>query len=389
MRHPTWTLGLFLATLALGTDEYVIAGVLPQISTDLGVPVGATGQLVTAFALAFALGAPVLGVLFDPLPRRRVLFGGLAVFVLANALAAVAPGYGTLMALRILAGLAAAVVSSTAFAAAAQGAPEGQAGRYLSMVTAGLTTALFTGVPAGAWAGGHWGWRATFVLVAIVGAAAGCLLALTMPRLPGSPRLGLAARLSPLRRPAVVRLVLAVFLCGAGGLMFYTYLAPLLLRAGADESAIPWVLLEVGLIGVPSAFFGGWLADRLGGRSARLAVVGGHAVVLAGIAVLVGIASPLPALLVGIGLWSVFAWALNPPLQASTMEAAPDAPMTAVSLNISGLYLGTAAAAALGGVLADGPGVAWIPATAAALLCLAALSASFRLGHGSRVHISC
>lgn len=375
MKLPVWTFGLFLAALALGTDEYVIAGVMPALAADLHVTTGQTGQLMTLFALAFALGAPVLAVFFDPAPRRRTLMGGLLVFAAANALAAIAPGFGTLACLRVLAGLAAAAVSSTAFAAAAEGAPEGQTGRCLSMVTAGLTAALFTGVPAGTWIGGQWGWRATFTVVTLVALLALALIAASMPELPGAPRQSLRHRLAPLRRPAVARLVIAVFFCGAGGLMFYTYLAPFLAGAGMPDQFLPLVLLLVGLIGVPSAFFGGWLVDRLGGRGGRLIVIGGHAVTLATLAGMAQTSATWPLFVAVIGIWSVFAWALNPPLQTSTVQAAPEAPMAAVSLNISGLYLGTAAAAAIGGALSDGPGTSWIPIAAAAMLALAWLAA--------------
>lgn len=376
--RPLWLIALFGATLALGTDEFVIAGLLPEIATDLAVSTGAAGQLVTVFALSFALGAPVLGVLFDPLPRRRVLVTGLAVFAAVNLAVTLTASFEILLGLRILAGLAAAVVSTTALAAAGQGAPEGAQGRYLAIVTAGLTVALFTGVPLGAWLGGLYGWRSTFVLITVVAVLAAAVLAARMPRLPGSDGGRLGQRLRPLRNTQVLRLVLAAFLSGSGGLMFYSYLAPVLVRVDGGTGPLPFVLLLVGVIGVPSAFLGGWLADRYGGRSARLLVTGGHALALLIAAALVLVHAPLPIFAVGIGVWALFAWALNPPLQASTIEASPDSPMGAVALNISGLYLGTAVAGALGGLLVDGPGVVWVPVVGATLLGLAVASAWFR-----------
>lgn len=378
-RHlPGWLAGLFIATLALGTDEFVIAGLLPELAADLQISTGAAGQLITVFAVTFAVSAPVLAAALDPLPRRQVILAGLTVFIIANATAAIAPTYLVLLALRALAGLAAAVVSATAFAIAAQGAPPGRQGRALAVVTAGLTVALFTGVPVGAWIGALFGWRSTFVLIAIVALGALCVLAATTPRLQGTATMGLSERLSPLRSLRVLRLVLAVFLSGVGGLMFYSYLAALLQQHQGDTAALPWVLLLVGAIGVPSALLGGGLADRYGGRRSRLIVIGGHAGALALVGALLSFGAPLPALLLGIALWSVFAWALNPPLQTSTIEAAPGAAMTAISLNISGLYLGTAVAAAIGGVIVDGPGVLWIPGAATLALALAWVSASFR-----------
>ncbi|MDR3082809.1 MAG: MFS transporter [Streptomyces sp.] len=377
-RLPGWLVGLFVATLALGTDEFVIAGLLPELATDLQISAGTTGQLISVFALTFAIGAPVMAVVLDPYPRRRVILTALAVFMAANIAAAIAPTFSALFVLRAVAGLAAAVVSSTAFAVAAQGAPPARQGRYLSVVTAGLTVALFTGVPVGAWVGALFGWRSTFIVIAIVALGALIALALGLPHLEGAPAAGLGERLSPLRDARVLRLVLAVFLSGAGGLMFYSYLAALLDQYQGHAEDLPLVLLLVGLIGVPSAFLGGRLADRHGGRRSRLIVVGGHAIALAIAGALLTLDAPFPLLLLGIAAWSAFAWALNPPLQASTIEAAPEAPMTAISLNISGLYLGTAAAAGIGGMIVDGPGALWIPFAAAIALTLAWASASFR-----------
>ncbi len=387
LRIPSWLGGLFAATLALGTDEFVIAGLLPELATDLQISTGMAGQLITVFALTFALGAPVMGVVLDAYPRRRVILTALALFAVANLAAAIAPTFGVLVVLRASAGLAAAVISSTAFAVAAQAAPPDRQGSYLSVVTAGLTVALFTGVPLGAWAGALFGWRSTFVLIAIVALGAMIVLAARLPQLEGAPATSLAERLSPLRIVSVLRLVLAVFLSGVGGLMFYSYLSALLEQHQGDTAALPWVLLLVGVIGVPSAFLGGRLVDCYGGRRSRRIVVGGHAVALATVGTLLALSAPFPFLLLGIAVWAVFAWALNPPLQASTIEAAPEAPMTAISLNISGLYLGTAVAGGAGGIIVDGPGVLWIPFAAAIALALAWVSASFRTPQPTRVSV--
>lgn len=367
-RRTLWLAALFIATLALGTDEFVIAGVLNTVANDLSVTPGIAGQLVTAYALAFALGAPVLAVWLDRYPRHLVIGGGLTVFVLANLGCSLAPDLAALLVLRLVAGLSAAAVSTSAFAAAAEGSPEGKQGTYLSIVTAGLTVALFTGVPVGTWVASTWGWRSTFLLIAAIAALAAVIAVATMPRLPGSVPMSLGARVAPLRRPAVLRMVSAIFLCGTGGLMFYTFLGPITVHTLGTDAQLPGLLLTVGLVGVVAALLGGRLTDSHGPRRARLAVLGGHALALAIMTTLVVVAAPLWMFGTGIAVWSVFAWALNPPMQASTIAAAPQAAMTAVSLNISGLYLGTAAAGALGGLVLDHLGTPAIPIVGAIAL---------------------
>ncbi|MGO2860159.1 MAG: MFS transporter [Brevibacterium sp.] len=375
-RSSLWIVALFTAALSLGTDEFVIAGVLNRVADDLHISPGAAGQLVTAYALAFALGAPTLSVWLDRHRRRTVLITGLLIFTAANLLCAIAPGYLALLALRVLAGLSAAAVSTTAFTAAAEGAPEGRQGVHLSMVTAGLTVALFTGVPVGTWLAALLSWRSTFVMIAAVALLAAAAIAVSMPNLPGGSPQTLSERLAPLRNPGVLRMVAAIFLCGTGGLMFYTYLGPLARYAFGHAEGLPMLLLIIGIVGVASALFGGFLTDRLGPRAARLGILAGHAAALAAIGAAVLLGSPFWVIALGTGVWSVFAWALNPPMHASTIAAAPDAAMTAVSLNISGLYAGTAAAAALGGVVLESVGEPAIPFTASAALLFACLLAA-------------
>lgn len=215
----------------------------------------------------------------------------------------------------------------------------------------------------------------TFWLLAVVGALVAATVARSAPNAPGSPPAPLAERLAPLRALPVARLVATTFLCGSGGLMFYSYLGPLT-AALADGSyrLLSLILLLVGLTGVGAVFLGGRITDAWGPRRARLLVIGGHAVALLGLAALAfsGIRN-VAAFAVLVAVWSVFAWALNPPMQASMLAAAPAAAATAMALNITGLYLGTGVAAALGGLILTTTSIAYLPLAAGALL-LAAMA---------------
>ncbi|GAA2061017.1 MFS transporter [Streptomyces albiaxialis] len=377
---PGWLYVLFLVLLAAGTDEFVIAGVLPEIGRDLGVSAGAAGQLVTAFAVVYGLGAPLLSLVTDRLPRRTVMVGGLLLFTVANALAALAPGYGVLVAARVLSAVGAAVVTSAAFAVAAEGAPEGRQGRYLSVVVAGITVALFTGVPVGAWLAGAYGWRSTFWLIAAVGAVAAGAVRLTAPDLPGGATAPLRERLAPLRSVPVVRLLGVTFVGAGGGLMFYSYLAPYVadVSGRTSDEAGPLVvgaLFLVGVTGVAGALLGGRAVDAWGPHRTLRRSVGGHVLAMAAATVLAfladggGWAALVPLALV-IAAWSVVGWSFNPPAQGVLMSIAPHAATTALALNISAMYLGTGVGGALGGlILKAGDGdVAWVPAAATVLL---------------------
>ncbi|MFI8853802.1 MFS transporter [Streptomyces sp. NPDC053499] len=377
-RLPGWLHVLFLTLLATATDEFIIAGLLPQVADDLGVGVPAAGQLVTVFAVVYALGAPTLAVLCERFPRRTVTVAGLALFVVANVAAALAPGYWWLMAARMLAALCAAVVTAAAFATAAAGAPENAQGRYLGVVTAGMTAALFTGVPVGSWLGGAFGWRATFWLIAAVAAVAALGVLATAPAVPGGEPAPLRRRLAPLRQAAVLRVVAVTFLAASGGLMFYTYLGAYTAEvASGSGGLLPFLLFLVGVAGLAGALLAGRVTDARGPRRALCLVLGGHALMLAAAATqaLSGVHSTVLLSLV-VGCWAVFAWGLNPPVQGSVLAVAgPEAGMTAPALNICGLYLGTGVAGALGGAVVGAAGVRYVPLAAAALmLCSFALA---------------
>lgn len=370
---PGWLYVLFLALLATATDEFVIAGVLPSVADDLQVSVAAAGQLVTVFAVVYAVGAPTLAVMCERFPRRTVMAAALAVFVLANAAAAVAPGYWWLMAARVVAALGAAVVASAAFATAAAGAPPSEQGRYLAVVTAGMTVALLTGVPVGSWLTGAMGWRAAFWLIAAVGTLALVGLLMTAPIVPGGEPAALRERLQPLRDTGVLRLVAVTFLAASGGLMFYTYLSAYTAQVASGSSGLlSSLLFLVGVAGLAGALLAGRITDVWGpARSLRL-VIGGHALALGLAAVLVftEVDSRL-ALAVVIGSWALCAWGLTPPVQGSILAAAgPPSGMTALALNISGLYLGTGVAGAVGGTVISMAGVRYVPVAATVLMML-------------------
>lgn len=374
---PAWLALLFVAMLALGTDEFVISGILPAVATDLGVTVGQAGYLVTAFALAFCLGAPAIAVVTDQIDKKRVLIWAMAIFAFANALMVVVDDFWLAMVLRIAAGLAAAAASPTAMAIAGGAAPDGQQGRYLAITTSGLTVALFTGVPAGALIGDLYSWRATFALIALIGALAAITVGASAPSIAGGDRVGLATRLAPVRNRYIMALVAAMFLCGTGGLMFYNYLGALLdTKLDGTPDQVTAALFIVGIVGVAAVFFGGALTDKTSPRTARAIIVGRHAFALLALAILLTVTTTVTLILfVLIGFWSIFAWALSPAIQAGIMAIDPERAMLALALGISGLYGGSAVGAAIGGFLIDNHAASTVLYFGAAVVALAWLLA--------------
>ncbi len=369
---------LALGTFAIGTEGYVIAGVLPHIADNLGVSLGSAGLLVTAFALVYALGSPVLSSLSARWPRRKVLLAALAIFTLANGLAALAPTFGLLIGARIVAALGAALYTPLASAAAVALARPERRGQALSIITGGLTVAIVLGVPIGTFVGQAFGWRMTFVLVAALSSIALLGAAMMLPEIPAGPTLTLRARLAPLTRPAVLFALALSTLWITGAFTVYTYLAPLLEQIGhMGEAGIRVMLLVFGLSSMVGAFLGGFSADHWG---VRLSI----AASLVGVALSLFLLPVLAATAVGAGLlmvlWGIAGWSVTAPQQHRLITLAPENPAVVLALNGSAMYFGQALGAVLGGLIVNAASVWWLGPVGGALelVALAALLVAAR-----------
>jgi predicted MFS family arabinose efflux permease len=349
---------LTLGAFAIGTEGFMIAGLLPALARDLNVGIPAAGHLVTAFSLAYAIGAPVMAVLTAGLERRRLLALAMGGFTVANLLAALAPGYAGLLAARLLLALSAASFMPAASGyAAALGGPE-RRGRALSMIMNGLTLAIIAGVPLGVLVGEGFGWRATFFGVA--GLAALSLLGILarLPRQPPGPTASLGERLALAKRGDVLAVLATSVLTVAGTFTVYTYLGVFLASvAGLGPQGLALVLLGFGLSSALGTRLGGSAADRWGAR--RTVILGCGVALLAYLTLSLGAAlrPPLamPVLLPAILLWGLASWGLMTAQQARLVALAPALAPVSLSLNSSAIYLGSATGAAMGAlVIADG-----------------------------------
>ncbi|PRX01068.1 UNVERIFIED_ORG: putative MFS family arabinose efflux permease [Actinomadura viridilutea] len=348
-----WLFGLLLATFAIGTDDFIIAGILPEIASDLEVSEAVAGQLVTVFSVTYAAAAPILAVATARVPRRLLIVGGLAVFAVVNVVTVFAASYPLLMALRVAAALVAAAVSPAAFAVAGTLAPPERTGRAIGTVAAGLTVSLVVGVPVGSWLGENFGWQSAFVCVGVLTGLAVAVTATTLPRLPEMPVVGVRARLVPLRRPPVLACVLSTVVGASSGLMPFIYIAPVTDDlSGVGSSWVSAFIVVYGVAGAVGTVVGGRLTDRWGIDRALLGLLG--AVVLSTVAMTaVGLLAdghaPLWLICLLLAVWGMAGWAYNPPMNARVLRLAGEAGTEAVALNTSGLYVGIALAGIIGG----------------------------------------
>jgi predicted MFS family arabinose efflux permease len=347
-------LWLALAAFAIGTEAFVIAGLLPVIAADLQISLAATGQLVTAYALTYAIGSPILAVAFNNLDRRTVLTLALGCFIAGNLVAVLAANFAMLLASRMLMAVGAGLCMPTALAVAVAISSPERRGRAIALVTSGLTVATVLGVPLGTWIGNQYGWRATFILVAVLGAVALAGLLFGLPR--GLPRTTatIAQRIAVARRGTVLQALSVTALWGIGVFTVFTYLAVPLRGLGLSPNEISLALLILGIAAAIGNMIGGTLADRIG--PLPTATLGLLVVTIA--LVLQSVTLKLlppeyarPVFLCLIFCQGIGGWAFYPGQVANLVHIEPKAPMIALSLNASAMYLGFAVGSAVGGIV--------------------------------------
>ncbi|SDI96909.1 MFS transporter, DHA1 family, inner membrane transport protein [Actinokineospora alba] len=345
---PLALLALAIGAFGIGTTEFVIMGVLPQVAAEFGVSIPTAGWLVTGYALGVVLGAPVLTVLGTKVSRKKMLMLLMGLFIIGNAISAAAPTFGAMLAGRVVAALAhGAFFGVGSVVAAGLVAPERKASA-ISLMFMGLTVANIVGVPLGTSIGQSAGWRVTFTLVALLGVVGLVGVAALVPEA-GKPR-GVTIRAEfAAFRSAQVWLAMAMTVLGYGGVFAaITYIAPMMTEVtGYSPGAVTWLLVLFGFGMFAGNLVGGRFADRalmpmlftaLGALALTLLLftVTAHDKVLAAIT---------------LTLIGALGFATVPPLQKRVLDQAAAAPTLASAANIGAFNLGNALAAWLGGIV--------------------------------------
>lgn len=358
-------LALAVGAFGIGVTEFAPIGLLPVIAADLRVSIPTAGLLVTGYALGVLVGAPLLTLPTGRVPRKALLLGLMGLFTVGNLLSALAPGYGWLLAARVVTSMChGAFFGVGSVVAAGLVAPEKKAGAVAAMFM-GLTIANVGGVPLATWVGQSIGWRTAFDGIAGLGVLAILALQLALPKIGGGNAIEMGKELGVMKRPAVLLALATTVLGSAAMFTVFTYIAPILQHVTRASPGFVTAMLVVYGLGLT-------LGNYLGGRFADKALNPTLVVVLAGLTGLLVLFAwtmnaKLPAAAT-IFAWGVATFALVPSLQARIMQVAADAPNLASSINIGAFNLGNAIGAALGGaVIGMGLGYPWVSFAGAAL----------------------
>jgi MFS transporter, DHA1 family, inner membrane transport protein len=380
---PIALYALTAGAFGIGTTEFVIMGLLMQVAADLQVTIAAAGLLISGYALGVFVGAPLLTAATSRMPRKAVLVALMVIFTVGNLACAIAPNYTVLMIARVITSLAHGTFFGVGAVVATGLVTADRKASAISIMFTGLTVATLLGVPAGAWLGLQFGWRATFWAVTAIGIIATVIVATLVPadRSDAAP-MAFRQELKAVARPQVM-LGLLMTVLGFGGMFtVYTYIQPLLTQiSGFSDAAVSPILLVFGVGMIAGNLLGGRFADR------RLApALLGTLFALAAVMALMTFALHSQWVTVlFVGLLGAAAFATVSPLQLWVLQKAGGAQSLASSLNIGAFNLGNAFGAWLGGmVIVHGPGLPALPWVAALVPASALVVALWSLSLSTR-----
>jgi MFS transporter, DHA1 family, inner membrane transport protein len=362
---------LTLSAFAIGTAEFVIAGVLPQVAGSLGITEGQAGNLITAYALAIVVGGPILTLWLARFEKRRVLIGLMALFIVGNLIGAVTTDYTLLLISRVIAGLTQGPFYGIGAVVATKLVSDKLAGQAVGQMFAGLTLANVLGVPGGTWIGNLLGWNATFLVISALGLIATSAIAVFVPaqgRDNAAP--SIRGQLVAFKDRNLLASLAMTALGWVGFMTFYGYIAPVAERvAGFRAADLTWVLVIVGIGLVLGNMFGGRTADA----NLRVSLLLWPAAMIVSL-IVVGLVAPFKwPFLAAAFIFGISSFANVPPMQMRVMKYGKAAPELAATANISAFNVANALGGLIGGAVVDSSfGASAIP-FAAAIVPLVAL----------------
>lgn len=370
---------LALISLLVGTSEFVLVGILDKVAEDVGITVSAAGQLVTMFALANAIGTPLIILATSKLNQRKQLLLALVFTVVGSLMTVLLSGYILLMISRIVLALGMGVFIVTASSFATKLAPPGHQASALATVAMGFSASLVLGVPIGRFISASYDWKVIFWAIAFLGLIAIFAIVKVIPVTEAETPIPLRKQLVILKNPKITALFLVTFFVFIGYGVFYTYVTPFINAVSPmSNTALSLTLLGFGLATLVGSRLGGFMSDRLGINATLFLGMAVNTLALILLATIAGAYAITVLLLL---IWGTAAWTSGPTLQYNLVKIAPKSSVIILSLSSSFLQLGMASGAGIGGIATSQleiQSIAWIGA-AAILIGMVILMMSLKL----------
>lgn len=338
-----------ISTITVGLVELIVGGILPIIADDLNVSIGTAGQLITVYALVFAVAGPVLLSLTAKVERKKLYLLSMSVFFVGNILTYFSPTFTFLMIARIITALSAALLIVLSLTITARIVDAPHRAKALGYIFMGLSSSLVLGVPVGILLTNAFGWRSVFLGIAVLSIGAFILISIFLEKMETGDVLPLSAQIKALGNKKIVFAHLAMVFMLAGHYTVYAYFTPFLeTKLDLNQYWISICYFLFGLAAVGGGAFGGSLANWIGSKKSILIIIGAFAISL--------FALPystfsLPFFIVIMMVWGALSWALAPPLQDYIIQADPVTSDINQSFNNSAIQVGIAVGSGIGGIV--------------------------------------
>ncbi|WP_263559834.1 MFS transporter [Paenibacillus polymyxa] len=371
----------------VSTSEYVIAGILDNIAIWAHISVAAAGQLITVFAIANAIGSPLIVMASAKMDQRKLMIVALWIVVLGSILTITLPGFGFLIVSRIILAIGAGVFVITAKTIAARLAPPDKQAGAIGTVILGFSAALIVGVPIGRVIAASFDWKFIFVGIGILSLFAVFAVYRIIPSTEGEVPVPLGKQLALLKSPIILMGFGITFFWQMGYAVLYAYIVPFLLDVTTlGNHQVSLALFAFGIATLIGSKFGGFLTDRIGIPRSLMGGMGAQVVALVLLSTMAQSAAVTILLLM---LWGFSAWSSGPGLQFNLVALAPEASGIMLSLYGSVLQLSIAVAGGIGGLVADSysvHAVSWVAAVSVALAVILAVI-SLRQKHNKEAYL--
>ncbi|MCF2939999.1 MFS transporter [Paenibacillus alkaliterrae] len=382
-KNNTLKIYLFVfISFLLGTLQFVFVGILDKVAASVGVSVSAAGQLMTSFALASAIGTPIIMMATAKMDRRKLLLLSLAVIILSTISTVALPGFGFMIASRIALGIGFGVYGVCAFSIVEKLAPEGRKASALSNLAMGFSAALVIGIPIARLITAAYDWKVIFWGIGLLSLIAFFAVARAIPATQGEALISLGRQLALLKKPKIVIALGVTFLMFISYSVINTYITPLLTSLMPTiEQQISVILFGLGVASLIGSKLGGFLADHIGAARTLVCGMAVQAIALVLISIIPGsVIVTIPLLMI----WAIAAWTAGPTLNFNLISIAPEASGIMLSLNNTFVQLGFAAGASIGGIIVGSSSLTAISWIGAASVALAACFAAFSFGPAVR-----